>query len=285
MNRHATPVAVLGARYGVKSVFLPNSDRIMQAAEPQPAPAQPAASLPPEAPAQLAMSREFILRHQIVERYLAGRLPPKGVQDFERFCAANPALLDEIGLPMHVNAALRLLEAGGRPPPWEERPRKFWETPYALIAAVLIALALGAAALYLRSRLLTVEQRIAGLQQQIAIRPIDPATSTRSITLIPSRTAPSRHDAVILGDGPAQIADLRIDMGWSAFSIFRVTIDRIDQGRVGVLYNVLRDSSGQVHIGLNTSALGSGSYQFTLEGLNWRGAATPQAWVTVGVSR
>jgi hypothetical protein len=236
-------------------------------------------------PSHLTMSREFIQRHQIVERYLAGRLPPKGVQDFERFCADNPSLLDDLGLPTHVNAALRLLEAGGRAPPWEERQRKLWEKPHALIAVAALALLLGGAALYLRSRLQAVEQRIAGLTQQVANRPIDPATSTRSITLIPSRTAPSRRDAVVLGEGAAQIADLKIDMSWSAFTVFRVTIDRIDQGRVAVLHNALRDSSGQVHIALNTSALGPGSYQFTLEGLNWRGEATSQAWVTVGIAR
>ncbi len=255
----------------------------MQPAGPKSATATPTATPLPDASPHLTMSREFILRHQIVERYLAGRLPPKGVQDFERFCAENPALLDELGLPTHVNAALRLLEAGGRPPPWEERPRRFWEKPQALIAVAVLAMVLGGMALYLRSRLQAVQQRISGLTQQIAERPIDPATSTRSITLIPSRTAPSRRDAVVVGEGTAQIADLKIDMSWSAFTVFRVTIDRIDQGRVAVLHNALRDSNGQVHIALNTSALGPGSYQFTLEGLNWRNEATPQAWITVGV--
>lgn len=245
----------------------------------------PAATPLPDVPSHLSMSREFIQRHQIVERYLGGRLPPKGVQDFERFCADNPSLLDELGLPTHVNAALRLLEAGGRAPPWEERQRKFWEKPQALVAVAALALLLVATALYLRSRLQAVEQHIAGLTQQVVSRPIDPATSTRSITLIPSRTAPSRRDAVVLGEGAAQIADLKIDMSWSAFTVFRVTIDRIDQGRVAVLHNALRNSSGQVHIAFNTSALGPGSYQFTLEGLNWRNEATPQAWITVGIGR
>ena len=46
----------------------------------------------------------------------------------------------------------------------------------------------------------------------------------------------------------------------------------------------MRDSSGNVHVAINTSALGPGSYQFSLEGLNWRGEATPQAWITVGVA-
>ena len=33
------------------------------------------------------MDREFVLRNQIVERYLSGKLPLKGAQEFERFCA------------------------------------------------------------------------------------------------------------------------------------------------------------------------------------------------------
>ena len=30
------------------------------------------------------MDREFIEKNQIVERYLTGKLPPRGVTDFER---------------------------------------------------------------------------------------------------------------------------------------------------------------------------------------------------------
>ncbi|MCC7461650.1 MAG: hypothetical protein IT480_04215 [Gammaproteobacteria bacterium] len=231
------------------------------------------------------MSREFILRHQIVERYLAGRLPPKGVQDFERYCAENPGVLDELGLPTAVNAALRLLEVGGRPAPWEERPRRFWEKPQALIGAGTLAVLLAGLSLYLQIRLRAVEGTIAAIRVQSVERPIDPATSTRPITLIPSRTAPSRRDAVVIGGAAAQLADFKIDMSWSTYTVFRVTVDRIDQGRVAVIYNALRDSNGNVHIAINSSALGPGSYQFALEGLNWRGEATPQAWITVGVTR
>ncbi|MFO1400427.1 MAG: hypothetical protein U1F30_04330 [Steroidobacteraceae bacterium] len=232
----------------------------------------------------MSMSRDFILRHQIVERYLAGRLPPKGVQDFERYCAENPGLLDELGLPTQVNAALRLLEAGGRPQPWEERPRKWWEKPQALIGAGVLAVLLAGLALYLQARLGAVEHSVAGLKAQAIERPIDPATSTRPITLVPSRTAPSRRDAVVIGGGAAQLADFKIDMSWSTYTVFRVTIDRIDHGRVAVIHNALRDSNGNVHVSINSSALGPGSYQFTLEGLNWRGEASPQAWITVGVA-
>jgi hypothetical protein len=281
----ATLEGLRRARYGFKSAFLPDFEPMIQPAEHNKAATHAAAPPPADVQPQLSMTREFILRHQIVERYLAGRLPPKGVQDFEHFCAQNPDLLDEFGLPTQVNAALRLLEAGGRPPPWEERPLKPWQRPQVLIAALVIAIGLGVVALFLQAHLHVAERRAASLAQQITIRPVDPATSTRSVTLIPSRAAPSRRDAVVFDGRAAQIADLKIDMSWSAFTVFRVTIDRIDQGRVAVIHNALRDSAGHVHIALNTSALGPGSYQFALEGLNWRGEATPQAWITVGVSR
>src|SRR5262245_46610205 len=73
------------------------------------------------------MDRDFIARNQIVERYLSGKLPIKGATDFERFCRENPDLLDELGLPERVNAGLRLLEASGKPEPWQEAPKKIWE--------------------------------------------------------------------------------------------------------------------------------------------------------------
>jgi len=229
------------------------------------------------------MDREFILRNQIVERYLAGRLPPKGVQDFERFCREHPELIDELGMPARVHAGLRLLEAGGLAPPWESKPRRWWEHLPVLIAASTVAIGalIGAAVLASRaSERLTI---IAELQRRIAEQPLDPATSTRSVRLIPSRTAPSRKDAVLLG-GSAQMEDLKIDMSWSRFTAFRVSIDRVDQGRVAVLHNMLRDSNGDLRIAFNNTALGPGSYQLAIEGMTLHSEAIAQAWVTVGIA-
>jgi hypothetical protein len=55
----------------------------------------------------------------------------------------------------------------------------------------------------------------------------------------------------------------------------------VDQGRVGVLHDMQRDSSGNLQIELNSSALGPGDYQFTIEGLTWRGDPVPQAWANI----
>jgi hypothetical protein len=117
------------------------------------------------------------------------------------------------------------------------------------------------------------------------LQPLDPAKSTRTISVIPSRNGPVQHSMVAIGGGETQMADLKIDLSWSQFSAFRVTIDRIDQGRVGVLHNVQRDSGGNLQIELNSSALGPGDYQLTIEGLTWRGDAVPQAWATISFAR
>ncbi len=230
------------------------------------------------------MDREFIARNQIVERYLGGKLPLKGAQDFERFCRTHPQLLDEIGLTERINAALRLLDAGGRANPWEERPKRWWERPAVLIAVGLLALLLLAATLYQHGEVAAGERSLAVLRSRLADAPLDPAESTRTLTVLPSRTAPSRSSLAVVGGSHAQFADLKFDVSWSPYASFRVTIDRVDQGRVAIIHNVQRDSNGTVHMGFNTSALGPGDYQFTLEGLTWRGEALPQAWATISIA-
>ena len=230
------------------------------------------------------MDRDFIARNQVVERYLSGRLPIKGATDFERFCGEHPELLDELGIPERVNAALRLLEASGKPEPWAEPPQRFWQklqVVLGLLAATLvlvIALALVASGSAQKSR------RIASLQQQATERPLEPAASTRDIRLLPSRDGASDTPAIVIGgEREAQLADLRIDESRSRFRLFRITIDRIDQGRVGIIDRLAKDSDGNLRIALNTTALGPGNYQLTIEGLDWQGQPQPDSWVTIGV--
>jgi hypothetical protein len=239
----------------------------------------------PAVPQSMPMDREFILRNQIAERYLSGRLPIRGAQDFERYCREHPELIDQLGLAERVHSGLRLLEAGGIAPPWEAPARKWWEQLPIMIGALSLALAavIGAAAMW--GKLAGRDATIASLQQAVSEQPLEPATSTRTIKLVPSRTAPSRRAAVTLGGGGvAQMADLKIDMSWSKFTAFRVTLDRQDQGRVAVLNYMLRDSNGDLHLALNNTALGPGIYEFAIEGLSLHGEPVAQAWITIGIA-
>jgi hypothetical protein len=231
------------------------------------------------------MDRDFIARNQIVERYLSGKLPIKGATEFERFCKDHPELLDELGLPDRVHAGLRLLEASGKPEPWEEAaPRKPWEKPHLAIGLGAAVLALLVAVAILANGNSAKTHKIAALTQQLAEQPLEPATTTRTIRLLPSRQGASSAPAVLIGGtGQTQLADLKIDMSHSPYREFRVTIDRIDQGRVAIIHNLTKDSNGHLRLALNSSALGPGNYQMTIEGLTWRGDPEPDSWITIGI--
>jgi hypothetical protein len=250
----------------------------------------PAAPVPPGAantvPPAPAMDRDFIARNQVVERYLSGRLPLKAATEFERYCRDHAEILDQIGLPERVNAGLRLLEAAGKPEPWQEAARPGWQKPQVTMVLAIAVVVLGMALAGVVATNSSKSHRIAELQKQNSERALDPATSTREIRLLPSRSGASNSPAITLGGGGnAQLADLKIDESRSPYHVFRVTIDRIDQGRVAVISNLEKDSNGHLRIALNSSALGPGNYQLTLEGLDWRGQPQPDSWVTIGIQR
>lgn len=276
---------------GISSAARASSVKPVSAAAPPaaasaPASATPAVSAPSNAlPPAAAMDRDYIARNQVVERYLSGRLPIKGATEFERFCKEHPKFLDEIGMPERVNAGLRLLEASGKPEPWQESKTPAWQKPM-----VSLVLACGVAILCMALAVVwsgsaSKSHRIDQLQRQASERALDPATSTREIRLMPSRSGASNAPAITIGGGGAvQLADFKIDESRSPYHVFRITIDRIDQGRVGVINNIAKDSNGHLRIALNSSALGPGNYMLTLEGLDWRGEPQPDSWVTIGIA-
>lgn len=230
------------------------------------------------------MDRNFIDRNQIVERYLGGRLPLKGAQDFERYCREHPELLDEIGLTQRLTAALRLLEAGGRAPPWEVPAKPWWQKLPVLLGVAGLALVLAVTVAVLVGKIAARDRSITTLQHRVAARALDPALSTRTVTIAPSRSGPPSRSLATIGGGGTELADLKFDLSWTSFNAFRVIIDRVGQGRVGIIYNALRDSNGVLHLGLNSSALGPGNYLLTIEGLTWRGEPVPTAWATITIA-
>jgi hypothetical protein len=229
------------------------------------------------------MDRDFIARNRIVELYLSGGLPVRGATVFEQFCRENPQILDEIGLPERVHTALRLLDASGKPEPWQEKPKQFWERPYLPAALSGLVLVLGIAILMLNHQLAEKTRKVTALQQLVADQPIDAATSTSSVDIQPTHAGPNAAIATIIGGSAAQMVNIKIAMNHSDFRAFRVTIDRQNQGRVAVLNNLIKDSNGDLGFSLNTSALGAGSYPLTIEGLDWRGDPQPDSWAALDI--
>jgi hypothetical protein len=277
----SAPALPAGAAVPPPAPKAPAAPKAVPAAAATPAAPAAAGVSPPAAP----MDRDYIARNQVVERYLSGRLPLKGATEFEQFVGKHPELLDEIGLPERVNAGLRLLEASGKPEPWQEAPRPAWQKPQVTLALAAATGVLAVLAMALTGTSASKNHKIAELQKQVIEQPLDPATSTREIRLMPNRSGASNAPAITIGGGGAQLADFKLDESRSPYHIFRVTIDRIDQGRVGVITNLVKDSNGHLRIALNSSALGPGNYQLTIEGVNWRGDPEPDSWVTIGIAR
>jgi hypothetical protein len=236
----------------------------------------------PGAPAP-AMDREFIIKNQIVERYLAGRLPPKGVTDFEKLIRQRPQLIEELGLAEKVNAGLRLLDAAGIAEPWAEKPKQFWQNPaYSMGAAALAVVALIGCAV-LAMQVSSRDSAIAKLKVENHERSIEPSIHKRTILVSTSRNGPPAQASVTIVAG--DFAELKVDLSWTRYSAFKVSIDRVNQGRVAVLDGIDKDSNGHVRISLNAGAFGPGDYMVQLDGLNMRREGLPVAWFRFSVAR
>lgn len=230
------------------------------------------------------MDATFIEQNQIIERYLAGRLPLKGAQDFERFCRENPETLTRLGMAERIHMGLRLMDASGQPEPWAEKQIPFYQKPVAIAAVAGVAGTALIATVMLLVSLQDKDRRIDVLSEELQQQPLLPVRSTRGITVLPSRTGPMDGSMVTIGGPDTEMADFKFDVSWSSYGSFRVTIDRVDQGRVAVLSNLAKDSNGHLRIALNSSAVGPGDYRMSLEGLDWRGNPVPQAWASFAVA-
>ncbi|MEO6081314.1 MAG: hypothetical protein ABIQ86_16315 [Steroidobacteraceae bacterium] len=230
------------------------------------------------------MDAEFIQQNQVIERYLAGKLPLKGAQDFERYCREHPETLTSLGMADRINAALRLLDASGEPEPWAQKKIPFYQKPVAIAVVAALACTLLIAALMLLAAGQKKDQQIAVLTKDAESQPMQPSKSTRSVVIATSRTGPVSRSMATIGGKETELADFKFDVSWSTYSNFRITIDRVDQGRVAVITNLARDSNGHLRIALNSSAIGPGEYDLNFDGLDWRGDPTPQAWARFAVN-
>ncbi len=269
-----------------KPAQVPAAERLRAPSPPAPAPrAAPVAPQPAGATPTRGMDRDFIARNQVVDRYFSGKLPIKAATDFERYCKEHPQLLDELGVPERVNAGLRLLEASGKPEPWQEAPKPLWQRPVAILGIAGFALVLALALSIVVAGSATKSRKILDQQRQVADRTLDAATSTRIIRLLPNRSGATNTPAIVIGGGAAQLVDFHIDESRSPYQEFRVTIDLIDQGRVMVIDNLTKDSNGHLRVAVNSSAFGPGSYLLTIEGLTMRLEPQPDSWVTIGIAQ
>jgi hypothetical protein len=229
------------------------------------------------------MDREFIIKNQIVERYLAGRLPPKGVTDFEKLIRTRPELIEELGLADRVNAGLRLLDAAGIAEPWAEKKKKFWELPGFTFGAAGLAVAGLIACAVLALQVSSRDTTITKLKKENVERPVMPSTHKRTIRVLPSRNGSPAGSTLSINAG--DFAELKVDLSWTRYSLFKMNIVRVDQGRVTEIDGIAKDSNGDLRVALNAGAFGPGDYDVELQGLDMHRQGLPMAWFRFTVQR
>jgi hypothetical protein len=127
------------------------------------------------------------------------------------------------------------------------------------------------------------DKSIARLQAENHERPVEPSTRKRTIIVATARNGPPSAASLTLNGG--EFAEMKADLSWTRYSTFRVSIVRVDQGRVADIDGITKDSNGHVRITLNAGAFGPGDYLVTLEGLNMRRESVPVAWFRFAVAR
>jgi hypothetical protein len=114
-------------------------------------------------------------------------------------------------------------------------------------------------------------------------RAIAPSTRKRTIVVGIARNGPPAQATLSINYG--EFADMKVDVSWSRYSSFKVSIDRVNQGRVAVLNGIEKDSNGQLRVALNAGAFGPGDYMVAVEGLTMRRESVPVGWFRISVAR
>jgi hypothetical protein len=228
------------------------------------------------------MNPEFIEKNQIVERYLTGKLPFKGRQDFERYCREHPEVLEQIHLADQMHAGMRLLEASGRSLGWQEAKPVWWQRREFTLALLALSACLVIGLWVLGAQYADRGKQIAGLQEKLTAGPLHAPGRTRSIKIQPNRAGPTSQPALNLQlrEVP-DLVELHVDLTYTRMNLFRFIVEKKNQARAGTIYNLLRDSNGEVRFALNTSALTPGDYAVVIEGIPARGSPIALGWFVV----
>ncbi len=228
------------------------------------------------------MDPEFIEKNQIVERYLTGKLPFKGRQDFERYCREHPEVLEQIHLADQMHAGMRLLEASGRSPGLQEAKPVWWRRRELTLALLALSACLVIGLWVLGAQYADRGKQIADLQEKLTAGPLHAPGRTRSIRIQPNRAGPTSLPALNLQlKEIPDLVELHVDLSYTRMNLFRFIVDKKNQARAGTIYNLLRDSNGEVRFAFNTSALTPGDYAVVIEGIPARGSPIALGWFLV----
>jgi hypothetical protein len=259
----------------------------------------PSASATGNTPLAPRFDRKFIEDHELLERYLDGKLPPKGARDLEAWCRNNPDYLNELKLSERAQSSLKLLEACGRPVDLTEPQAPWWRSVYLLIGLGVATLLSLTAFWVLFGKYFILQNRLEEARTVLNQGPLVQPASETSVTITPDRTPDLEHARIVVSRAAPQLMDVHIDLAYTQPSntgpqtnalamakklmTFRMVVDKKDQGRALILNNLLKDSNNQLRVTLNSTGLAPGIYTIRIEGVPFGGGPYPLGWMTLEV--
>lgn len=259
------------------------------------------------------MDRNYIDSEHIVDRYLAGELTVREAREFEKYCLEHPQFLNELPIPVRLKARLARRpvddsETGmfkaipsstthavvdatedGLEPEEDDRQWRatsagsngpsrtlFFALLFALIAAIAGLIAYGVHANSLAKELKDVKGSVESKQMQAP-------GSVQTYRVQLARAKPVSPTLSVGWPNPPQLMDIYVDVTDGRYTTFRITIDKVDGGRVMQLRRIARDSNKELRFALNSSAFGPGDYLLKFDGYTWRGQPEEIGWVMLGL--
>jgi hypothetical protein len=235
-------------------------------------------------PVSPRFDRKFIEDHQLVERYLENKLPLKGARDLEQWCRANPDYLNELKLSERAHATLKLLEAGGRSQDLGEPKPPWWQSIYVPIGLGAVACVCLVAFWVLAGKYSSLQGKLDDTKRVMSQGPlVQPATES-AISIAPDHAPGIGRARIKLSRTAPLLMDVHIDLGYTQkLTLFRILVDKKDQGRALVLNNLLKDSNGELRLTLNSTGFAAGIYTVRIEALPPRGIPIPIGWLILEV--
>ena len=228
--------------------------------------------------------RKFIEDHQLLERYLLGKLPPKGARELEKWCSANPQFLEEMQLGTRAQGSLKLLEAAGRPQDLTEPRMPWWKTMYFQIGLGVVAVASLLGLMLLFGKISLLRGELEDAKTLARQGPLTAPSHIETMSLDPDRAPGINRARVSVAQNSRTLVDLKVSVSFTKLSLYKVTMDKKDQGRALVIDYLGRDSNGDLRLSFNSSGLSPGEYQVRVDGLPFRGDPIPMAWFIIAVT-
>jgi hypothetical protein len=228
--------------------------------------------------------RKFIEDHQLIERYLEGKLPVKGARDLEQWCRNHPEYLAELHLAERAQSSLKLLEASGRPVDLQEPKTPWWKTVQVLIALGLAAVVSLAAFGVLFGKYRLLKGELEATQLLVKQGPLVQPATMSTIHIAPDHGPGIDKAKISVSRTAPQLMEVHVDLGYTQKLMqFRLVVDKQDQGRALIVNNLLKDSNGELELTLNSTGLSAGRYNVRIEALPARGSPLPVGYLILEV--